>query len=154
MMKVFPLVIFLLSCTSMFGQDVQNLVIWLRSGERIVYALDEEPVTRFTGTDLVLSTRNLTVDYPLSSLQRYTYELNATSVAEVDAGRRMVVSKDGDVLSFSNLASGTDVSVYASDGSVLTSIKADGRTTVNLGDYPAGVYVVKVKDVTYKLMKR
>ena len=56
-----------------FAQDVQSLVIWTRSGERIVYALDEEPVTKFIGTDLVLSTRNLTVNYPLSALQRYTY---------------------------------------------------------------------------------
>ncbi|MDE7377404.1 MAG: hypothetical protein K2N13_00390 [Paraprevotella sp.] len=52
MRKVFPLVTFLLFYTSMFAQDVQNLVIWMRSGERIVYALDEEPVTRFTGTDV------------------------------------------------------------------------------------------------------
>ncbi len=154
MRKVFSLVTFLLSCTSLFARDAQNLVIWMRSGERVVYALEEEPVTKFIGTDLVLSTRNLTVNYPLSALQRYTYELNATSVAGVDADRRVVVSKDGDVLSFSNLASGTDVSVYSSAGSLLTSIKAGGRTVVSLGDYPAGVYVIKVKDVTYKLMKR
>lgn len=137
-----------------FAQDVQSLVIWTRSGERIVYALDEEPVTKFVGTDLVLSTRNLTVNYPLSALQRYTYELNNTSVVNADADRRMVVSRDGNVLSFSNLAAGTDISVYSSDGSLLASIKTDGKTMVDLNGYPVGVYVIKVNDATYKLMKR
>jgi lipoprotein len=152
--NAFSIVAFLLSCMEVYPQDVQNLVIWTRDGGRIVYALDEKPVTRFVGTDLVLSTRKLTVNYPLSTLQRYTYETNATSVADVDADKRMVVSRDGDELSFSNLPTGTDVSVYSSDGSFLTSIKSGGRTVVSLGDYPAGVYVIKVKDVTYKLMKR
>lgn len=154
MKKVFSFTAFLLSGTYMCAQDVQSLVIWTRGGERIVYALDEEPVTKFSGTDLVLSTRNLTVNYPLSALQRYTYELNTTSVADVDADRRMVVSGDGNVLSFSNLAAGTEVSVYSSDGKPVLSRKVEGQTTISLDGFPAGVYVINVNDVTYKLMKR
>lgn len=52
--NVFSIVVFLLFCMEVYPQDVQNLVIWTRDGGRIVYALDEKPVTRFVGADLVL----------------------------------------------------------------------------------------------------
>lgn len=151
--KFFILTLGLLSNGFVFAQSMPYLVIWTRNNERILYALDEKPVTKFSGTELVLSTRNLTVNYPLSELLRYTYTLNSSSIVEEEIDKHVDVSKNGGILSFSNLKIGTDIFIYSLDGSLLTSMKAKECTTVDLEGFPTGWYVIKVDNVTYKLMK-
>ena len=54
------------------------------------------------------------------------------------------------------LADGTRLTVYALDGKQLQTITAHGgqQTVVSLAGQPAGTYIVKIGDATFKFVKR
>ena len=59
-------------------------------------------------------------------------------------------------MTFDGLADGTEVCLYAIDGKLLhtQTARSSQQTVVSLIGYPAGTYIVKVGDATYKFMKR
>ena len=59
-------------------------------------------------------------------------------------------------MSFDGLPEGTRIELYSLDGKMLSTQQASsGKTAVvSLAAQPAGIYIVKVNDATYKFMKR
>ena len=132
------------------------LVVWLRSGEKVVYELAESPVTKFTGWQLVISTNNVTVPYDRSSVLRYTYEGVVYQGIDLQPGeRRVQVSHDASSVTFRGLQDGAPVSVYAVNGTLLEQLKATGGQpmTVSLQNRPTGVYIIKAGTETIKLTR-
>ena len=132
----------------------QRLVIWQKDGSKVSYNLDERPKTTFTTEDLVITTATTTINYPLAKIQRYTYEGGSLSVRDIKADG-ISISHEGDNIIVKGLTMGT-VTVYSVDGKQLIAKRSDGSDslTLSLAKLPAGVYIIKADEITYKFLKR
>ena len=141
-----------------FAQDAtQRLVVWQKSGEKVYFDLNEEPETTFEGTQLVIKTNTTTVYYQLENVLRYTYEGTMTAIEGKKLRPGEVIFRQGsDQMAFDGLADGTRIDVYALDGKLLKTMKSLGgqQTVISLAGQPAGTYIVKIGDATYKFLKR
>ena len=135
----------------------QQLVVWLKNGQKIRHDLADKPETRFNAGYLMLSTSKVSVSYPLTDVLRYTFEgdIPVVSVPSVKPGEIRVSQNDNAML-FDGLPDGTSVEVFTLDGKKLSAQTArkGQKTLVSLQRHPAGTYLVKVGDATYKFMKR
>ena len=141
-----------------FAQDAtQRLVVWQKSGEKVYFDLNEEPETTFEGTQLVIKTNTTTVYYQLENVLRYTYEGTMTAIDGPKLKPGEVRFMQGsDQMAFDGLPDGTTLEVYSLDGKKLFTKQAlsGQRTVLSLANQPAGTYIVKVGDATYKFLKR
>ena len=139
------------------ADTTQQLVVWLKNGQKIRHDLADKPETRFNAGYLMLTTSKVSVSYPLTDVLRYTFEGNipVVSVQDIKPGE-IRFRQSTDEMCFDGLAAGTVLEVYSSDGKLLRTQKAaKGKTAVvSLKGQPAGLYMVKIGDATYKFVKR
>lgn len=153
MKKLLSLIILFVFAHSVMADDM-ILQIWQSDGNVVNIDLSEEPVTRYTDGNLIITTTKTTISYPLEKVAKYTY-ISADGIESIN-GMRSKFSQDGETLIFSGLAQGTEISVYASSGQLIRKTKAgsQAKTTVSVSSLPPGVYLVKVNSITYKITKR
>ena len=151
------ILLLMLAMTTWAQDSTQRLVVWQKSGEKVYFDLTEEPETTFEGTQLVIKTTKTTAYYQLENVLRYTYEGTKTAIDGPKLRPGEIVFRQGaDQMAFDGLADGTRIDVYTLDGKLLKSQTARGsqQSVVSLASQPAGTYIVKVGDATYKFLKR
>ena len=91
----------------------------------------------------------------MEKVRRYTYESVASGIDEVKTVRA-AFSRDGETLTLAGLKPGTAIYLYNVAGQLLRTIDSGTQpeVVVSVSQLPAGVYVVKANDVTYKITKR
>jgi len=137
--------------------DGPRLVVWLKSGEKVVYELADAPVTTFSGSQLIIRTNKISAQYERSKVQRYTYEDVVYLGIDLQPGeRRVQVNQEGDEVTFRGLPVGTTASIYSLDGLLVGQVKATDSQplTISLQNRPDGVYIVKAGTETIKVMKK
>lgn len=154
--KVFTVLLLLSSLMAMADEPKSRLVVWAKDGTKTYFDLAENPKTTFNDNDLVITSESMSISYPLDQVLRYTYELSTTGIENISQEKAVRISQHNDALTLENLKPGTTVSLYTVDGKQV-SAQATGSNrsvTISLSGRPAGVYIVKANDVTYKMMKR
>ncbi len=155
--KLTLIMMLMAAATGLWAQDTQRLVVWKTNGEKIYHELTDEPETRFANGMLMLSTKKVSISYPIAQVLRYTFEgyIPVVSVPAVKKGE-VRFSQGTDEMRFDGLAGGTVLELYAPDGKLLrTQTAAEGQpAVVSLKGQSAGLYIVKVGDASYKFMKR
>ena len=134
-----------------------RLIVWLKSGEKVIYELAESPVTTFADGQLIIRTNKVTVPYERKNVLRYTYEDVVYLGIDLQPGERQVqVNREGSDITFRGLPDGTIASVYTVNGTLVGQFKAIAGQplTVSLQNRPHGVYIVKAATETIKLMKQ
>lgn len=131
------------------------LKVWQADGQVLVINLSDEPRTTYSNGNLMITSKQSSVTLPLERVRRYTYVDVANGIDELK-DVRAAISKNGETLTLTGLKSGTEVMLYNTAGQLLRHLTADGQSSliVSVATLPTGVYVVKVKDVTYKITKR
>lgn len=151
------LAILLMFSLGMWAQQAKpRLVVWQKSGEKVYYDLADQPETTFEDGLLIIKTKSATVEYQLTNILRYTYEGVKSTGIDLQPSERMVsIAKDGDGVTFRNLAEGTSVSVYSANGTLVEqrTAPAGQPLSISIAQRPAGVYVVKAGKETIKLVK-
>lgn len=135
--------------------DDQTLVLWLKNGQKVFYALSDEPRTTFESGKLVISSNRIRSEYHLSEVLRYTFDGEFTGVdATIADGTGF--RQSGDDLDIFGLAEGTEAKLYSTSGVLLDEQNASGSKSIHftLANQPAGVYLVKIGEQTLKFMKR
>ena len=141
--------------TSMAQSSNSKLIIWKNDGSKVMYALDEHPITTFTSEGVTITTNSISVSYPIDNIQKYTYEGIASAIAIPKVDNDILISQKNNEFTFSNLKEGSSIQVYSVDGLLLHSIiVAEKNVLVSLDSYPCGVYVIKANNVSYKVIKK
>ncbi|MBO7067521.1 MAG: T9SS type A sorting domain-containing protein [Bacteroidaceae bacterium] len=151
------LLLFLLTATMTWADTQQKLIVWMKNGQKVEFNLAEEPETTFEDGKLVIKTTKTTVYYLLENVLRYTYDGDITDVVGPKLRPNEIrFMQSTDQMAFDGLADGTQLEIYSLDGMKLGTMQAKGgvRTTVSFSNRPAGTYIVKVGDATYKFLKR
>lgn len=122
--------------TSAFAQNTLN--VHQKSGGVVSYSFSEKPVVTYTEDGIHLVTNSVEVDYPLSNLEKFTFEdsTSPSGIIRTEGGR-------------------SDVQIYSVGGLLVKTVKAsEGTTTFSTEDLPAGIYVIKNGKSTYKIIKK
>ena len=133
-----------------------HLVVWAKDGRKVAYALSETPKLSFTETNLVIQTSKLTVNYNLADMARFTYATSEdAAIRSLETGDN-TFSFDGDMLLFPSLQAGSTVSIHTPGGLLVLSrtVAAAGQYSFPISHLDAGVYLVSVNGLTYKIVKR
>lgn len=153
-MKKFYLILFLLCCCGSIMAD-QMLQIVKADGQTHTINLNQEPVTTYEDGNLVITTINATITYPLETIRKFVY-ISGTEDIQNIKGDKFEISKDGRFLTLSGLKSDTNAYLYSVNGILMERIHVTASTSIsiNLESYPLGVYMIKVDGATYKILNR
>jgi len=142
--------------STMANEPREILVVWAKDGSQMAYALAEKPKVSFTANDLVITTNGVDVNYPLEELARFTYEYNqTTSITNLQTNESLFILND-ETLLFPALRTNSTVSVFSLNGMLIfkKTIREDGEYAFPLSNLNAGVYMVNVNGLTYKIVKK
>ena len=142
--------------SAMADEPKTQLVVWAKDGTQVAYALAEKPKVTFTETDLVISANGVEVNYTLENMARFTYEdKTATAITNLQTDESSF-KLNGESLLFPALKANSTVSVYSLNGTLVfkKTVRQNGEYAFPLSNLIAGVYMVNVNGLTYKIMKR
>ena len=107
--------------------------------------------------DGMIIAKGVEVNYSLENMARFTYEEDNTTTAITNMQTDESSFKlNGESLLFPALKTNSTVSVYSLNGVLVfkKTIKQDGEYAFSLSNLNAGVYMVNVNGLTYKIVKR
>ena len=132
--------------------DMQ-ITIWKKQGGSISYALSAKPRITYHETELLLSTNDAAVTYPLADVDRITFEAvpsGINPITQQGQGHSLItVTPDG--IKIEGTTPQEPVKLYTIDGRLLHTFCTDGQGTLvikqeNIVRYAhAGVHVIVVK---------
>jgi hypothetical protein len=138
-----------------FGQNY--LTIQQKDGQEFSFRFEDKPVITYTATDLLLKTAKTDVQYPLETLSKLTFTVDATGVNAVnDDIRKPTYFMNDYEISITDAKAGSTVSVIAPDGKVIGTYKTDpdGNVTISIEDLPAGLFFINSENLTFKVLKK
>ncbi len=138
-----------------FGQNY--LTIQQKDGQEFSFRFEDKPVITYTATDLLLKTAKTDVQYPLETLSKLTFTVDATGVNAVNDDIRKPTYFINDYeISITDAKAGSTVSVIAPDGKVIGTYKTDpdGNVTISIEDLPAGLFFINSENLTFKVLKK
>ncbi|MBQ7996043.1 MAG: T9SS type A sorting domain-containing protein [Paludibacteraceae bacterium] len=132
-----------------------HLVVWAKDGTQVAYALSEQPVIKFSETDLLITTSLIQVSYPLEQMAKFSYEKHETQAVHDISADESVLLLDKEALLFLNLEPNTKIALYSVSGQVVFNrvISAFGEYAFPLSLLPQGTYVVQINNLTYKIVR-
>lgn len=146
-------------CFSLIAKAEENptsLVVWAKDGTKVAYALAEKPKITFTETDLIITVKGVEVSYALGNMDRFTYESNdETSIVNLQSDESPL-KLSGESLLFPALKVNSTVSIFTPNGTLVfkKTVRQNGEYAFSLSNLNAGVYMVNVNGLTYKIVKR
>ncbi|MBR5062885.1 MAG: T9SS type A sorting domain-containing protein [Prevotella sp.] len=133
------------------------LVVRAKDGTKVAYALEEKPKMTFTKTDLVINTNSgEIISYSLENMARFTYEDNSiVGITNIKTGESPFEINDESLI-FPALKGNSVVSIYSLNGTLVfkETIRQEGEYAFPLSNLNAGVYLVTVNGLTYKIVKK
>ena len=156
MKKLLVLLLLFFSIMAMAEEVKTKLIIWSKTGDRVAYALAEEPKLTFAETDLVITTESVEVSYSLDDVKRLTYEAgDCTAIRDIETDK-VSFRVNGESLVFPSLKPNSTVSLYLLNGTSLfrKTVQTAGEYSFQISNLNAGVYIVKVNGITYKFVKK
>ena len=154
--KLLALLLSFTCLSAMADEPKTQLVVWAKDGTKVAYALAEKPKVTFTETDLVIKAKGVEVNYSLVNMARFTYETNdETTIVNLQT-EESLFKLTGESLLFPSLKANSTVSVYSLNGTQVfkKTIRQKGEYAFPLSNLSAGVYMVNVNGLTYKIVKR
>lgn len=128
------LTILLLLCGGLFVYSQNTLNVWLQNNEKVSFTFAEKPVVNHTDNVLTITSTSATVEYSVADVQRFTFE---------DAASPTMIL---------NVASTSEeLSVYDTQGILVRRV---GNRSFNLDNLPHGIYIIKSKSKTFKVIKK
>lgn len=143
-------------CVRMQADQVETLIVTLKNGAQTAFFLKDKPQVKFEGTDLKVTSDAGNATFALADVLRFTYDKKDPSGINETVIDPTGVSFKDDILVISQLKANATVSIYALDGKLLRQLTAQrsGTYRLNLSELPAGLYLVKADNITYKITKR
>lgn len=130
------------------------LVVMQKTGGSVYYSFNDNPKVMFSGENMIISTSKSVVEYPIANLFSFSFDDMANGVLDIKSNGANIKMTD-DMLVVTGISANEVVSVYDAKGAKVSSAKAEnGTISISLGNLPNGVYVVKSKNVSYKIVRK
>lgn len=126
---------FMLAC-SLMAFSANKVNVHLRTGDIISYDFQRQPKVTYTDGNVVMTTLDATVEYPLLNVEKCTFTLDATEVAST----KVTSTEAGNTY------------VYDSSGRLLRVIPQG--IPVETAGWGSGIYIITNDNTTYKITIR
>jgi hypothetical protein len=138
------------------GEEPTHLIVSIKDGTQIAYALAEEPQVTFEEGNLVLKSSEASITHELSSIEQITYGADATSSTKELYSDTACLQVKGNKLLIYNEHNDYDVLIYDSAASEVYSrkYKAAELAVIPISSYRTGVYIVVINGTTHKIAIR
>lgn len=139
--------------------QAQNLeirtLVTLNSGEQQLYVLDEDDQLAFEGQQTLLITNlGTTHRINIDEIRKIEF-VDITNTNESQANIPFPYPNPVDrYLAIGNIENNQTVSVYSLEGRLLFEKQVSPNEPIDLGELPAGLYVLRILDKNLKLLKR
>lgn len=136
----------------------KSVAIYQTDGQVATFAFTEKPVVTYSGSDLVLTTTETCVQYPIYNLQKMEFPVewdNPDAVREVKETDATFSFLDGQ-LSVSGGKPGAVVLLYNMKGIKAGQYCLDenGHASIPTGGLQRDIYIVKCQSFTFKFRKQ
>ena len=134
-----------------------HLVIEMNDTKKHSYSLEDNPVISFNNDILVIKTDKIELSYQISDIAKYYFTKEDTGISDVngDVNNIHFNYTNTDFLLIEGIASEDNVNVYEINGRTchVDIIRNNNSVTVELKPLPQGVYLVKVNNHSFKLIR-
>lgn len=162
MKKTFSLLLALFAFSLSVFAGNPGVTFLLRSGQKVSFSFAEKPVVALSNDYLSVSVCGVErVSYAYAEVQRVVVVDDIVSaidnVVANDKSQHVVFSLSANVLNVSGLAANESMALYATDGKLMLSEKAnaEGKAAMNLSSLQQGIYVVRTQSgISYKFFKK
>lgn len=162
MKKTFTMLLALFAFSLSVFAGNPGVTFLLRSGQKVSFSFAEKPVVALSDANLSVIVGGVErVSYAYADVQRVVVVDDVVSaidnVVANDKSQHIVFSFSANVLNVSGLAVGERFSLYAIDGKLMLSEKAnaDGKAAISLSSLQQGIYVVRTQSgISYKFFKK
>lgn len=162
MKKTFSLLLALFAFSLSVFAGNPGVTFLLRSGQKVSFSFAEKPVVALSDANLSVSVGGVErVSYAYAEVQRVVVVDDVVSaidnVVANDKNQHVVFSFSANVLNVSGLAANESMALYATDGKLMLSEKAnaEGKAAMNLSSLKQGIYVVRTQSgISYKFFKK
>ena len=162
MKKTFTLLLALFAFSLSVFAGNPGVTFLLRSGQKVSFSFAEKPVVALSDDYLSVSVRGVErVIYAYADVQRVVVVDDVVSaidnVVADDKSQHVVFSFSANVLNVLGLAANESIALYATDGKLMLSEKAnaEGKAAMSLSSLQQGIYVVRTQNgISYKLFKK
>lgn len=144
-------------CLGLSAKAEMQLVVWSKDGGKVAFALSEEPKVTFNENSLMINSNTVSVSYQLEDMAKFTYEdSEAQGIRNLENDKASSFKYDGEMLIFPSLKTGSSVFIHSLNGSLVFSrtIETAGEYSFPLSQLGAGVYMVTVDGLTYKIVRK
>lgn len=148
---IFSLIVAVISAIgiSAYGATTElYLTLTFKDGTEKSYPAEGIKIT-YEGDYMVIVSEGVTYQVLKADLDKMKFTTEPTGITSVKAGNSLTV--ENGVLTI-NVTKASTLKIYSTDGTEVLSRKVNaGETTVGIPQIPAGVYVVKVNNQTFKI---
>ena len=135
-----------------------HLVIEMNDTKKHSYSLEDNPVISFENDILIIKTDKIELSYPISDIVKYYFiKEDDTAISSVngDVNNIHFNYTNPDFLLIEGITSEDNVNVYEINGRTchVDIIRNNNSITVELKPLPQGVYLVKVNNHSFKLIR-
>lgn len=118
------------------------LVVHQKSGGTVMYAFSDKPVVTYDEGYLIISVEGTQVSYPLSDMQKFTFE-------QVEEDQVTLITAPASVAP-------QPTYIYSIDGKLMRTLQPseNGTTSASVDGLPTGTYIIKNGKTTYKVAKK
>ena len=133
----------------------KTIVVTTLDGTTMEYLIDSDTKVKIEKPNLVIETEGVVLNYELEKMAqvRYGKRLVPTGINGVTVEEQPFKWEDETVF-FDRLPDNTLIEVFTTDGKLVVSRQYSGNAQLPLQSLANGVYLVKVNDTTYKIVKR
>lgn len=162
MKKTFTLLLALFAFSLSVFAGNPGVTFLLRSGQKVSFSFAEKPVVALSDANLSVSVGGVErVSYAYAEVQRVVVVDDVVSaidnVVANDKSQHVVFAVSANALNVSGLAANESIALYATDGKLMLSEKAnaEGKSAMNLSSLKQGIYVVRTQSgISYKFFKK
>ena len=150
------LLLSLLLLTCMAHATVQNVVaIYPLQGEVALFAFADQPEVTYTATDLVLTTTQTSVQYPISNLRKVAFEQAdmPEGIDEIEVTKQFTF-RDGQII-IEGGSPNALVNIYTIQGALVSQYRldSDGNAAIPATGMNGAAYILTTGSITFKFMQ-
>ena len=150
------LLLSLLLLTCMAHATEQNVVaIYPLQGEVALFAFADQPELTYTATDLVLTTTQTSVQYPISNLRKVSFERAdmPEGIDEIEVSKQFTF-RDGQII-IEGGSPNALVNIYTIQGALVSQYRldSDGNAAIPATGMNGAAYILTTGSITFKFMQ-
>ena len=132
----------------------QTIIVATLDGTTMEYLIDKETKVKLEKPNLVIETENVVLNYELENMKQVRYGKKFVTTGIQNVQNDQPFKLEDETLFFKDLPENSQVGIYTTDGKAVVSRQCSGDASLSLNSLPSGMYIVKINNESYKILKK